>query len=188
MPSVVRDIHVDNLLSGRRFLIEWAPNSVSESVTTYEIHRSVTETTGYEKLGEVGPSTNQFIDKVPYTFGVTFFYKVLARDGTGLRSDINATSGVQDMTFDSFEEAPFRATTVTFDSIIKGEVPSGAKDGVNTTFTTASLYRFNSVEVFVSGLALERGVGFTENNDQTTVTLTVAPAPATGVTVNYLKV
>lgn len=188
MPSTVRDVHVENLLAGRRFLVEWDLNLTSEGVTIYEIHRSNVETAGYQKISEINSPTNQFIDKVPYTFGINYFYKVLAKNASGLLSDINASSAVSDTTMDSFEEHPFRATTVTFDSFVTGGGLIGTQDSVNVTFTTTFLYRFNSVEIFRNGLSLVRGIGFTEDNDQTTLTLTIAPALADTLVANYRKV
>lgn len=188
MPSAVRDVRVENLLSGRRMLVEWSPNPSLENVTIYEVWRSSMEYQGFTKIAEIYSPTYQYIDKVPYTFGVVYFYKVLARDVSGLLSDLDATNAVQDSTFDNFEERPFRATMVTYDSFVKGEVPAGVKNSVNVTFTTAALYRFNTVEVFVNGLALVRGTGFSENTNQQTITLTVAPAPASSVLVNYIAV
>lgn len=188
MPSPVRDVTVTNLLAGRRMLVEWTLNSQTEVVTVYEVYRSTTEYQGFEKIGEVQSPTYQFMDKVPYTFGIVFFYKVLAKDNTGLRSDISESNAVQDSTFDDFEERPFRATTVSFGSMITGEVPAGAVNGTNQTFTTANLFRFNTVQVLINGLASLRNSSFTEGTDQRTITLTPAPDAGSQVQVNYLKV
>ena len=188
MPSLVREVHVENLLSGRRMLIEWVLNPSNESVTAYEIWRSTTEYQGYEKIAEVANPTYQFIDKVPYTFGIVFFYKVIARDNSGLRSDLSLSNPVQDSTFDDFEERPFRAFDVSFDSFVVGEIPSGLKNSVNRAFVASSYFRFGTVQVFVNGVALVRGVGFTENTDQKTINLVAAPSPSTSLTVSYLKV
>lgn len=188
MPSIVRDVRCENLLSGLRFLLEWTLNSSSESVTAYEIWRSTTEYQGFEKIAEVQSPTHQYIDKVPYTFGVVYFYKVVARDATGLRSSLDLSNAVSDFTFDDFEEKPFRATTLGFDSVIVGEVPRGAVNGTNAVFTTANYFRFNTVAVFVDGKALVRGMGFTEGPDQLTITLTAAPATNLAIIVNYIKV
>jgi hypothetical protein len=188
MPSIVRDVHVENLLSGRRMLVEWSLNPSVEVVTVYEIWRSTMEYQGFEKIAQVSAPTYQYIDKVPYTFGIVYFYKVIGRDNSGLVSDLNASNAVQDSTFDNFEERPFRATMVTYDSFVKGEVPTGTKNSINTSFATAALFRFATVEVFVNGLALVRGVGFTENANQQAITLTVAPAPSATLLVNYIAV
>ena len=188
MPSLVQGVTVENLLAGRRFLIEWDLNMPSEGVTVYEVHRSTCEDKGFLKLVDIISPHTQFVDKVPFTFGVIFFYKVLAVDASGLKSDITDSSAISDQTFDQFEEKPFRATTVSFDSFVSQEVPTGAIDAINTTYTTASLYRFNSTEVFVNGIALVRGTGFTESNDQLTLTLTAAPTIGQSVVVNYIKV
>lgn len=188
MPSDVRDVNVENLLAGRRFLVEWNLNLTAEGVTSYLVHRSEQSTQGYQLITTIASPTNQFIDKVPYTFGIQYFYKVIARNASGVSSDINTAAFVSDMTFDSFEEKPFRSVTVTFDSLVKGEALTGTKDSANLIFTTVSLYRFNSVEVFRNGLALERNVGFAEDNDQTTITLTVAPDSGDSLITSYSKV
>ena len=188
MPSCVRDVEVTNLLAGRRMLIEWTLNSSSESVTAYEIWRSTMEYQGFEKIAEVPSPVAQYVDKVPYTFGIVFFYKVLARSSTGIRSDITQSNAVQDSTFDDFEERPFRANSVAFGNFVVGEVPSGLINGANTTYTLANYFRFNTVQVFVNGLALVRSVDFTENTDQQTISLTAAPASLSKVIVSYITV
>ena len=142
----------------------------------------------FAKIAEVNSPTQQYIDKVPFTFGVTFYYKVVARSSAGLKSDIVESPPVSDVTFDQFEERPFRATTVSFGDFIVGQVPTGAIDGNNTIFTTASLFRFNTVEVFINGIRLVRGTNFSEDNDQQTLTLTTPPAGGQSVITNYIKV
>lgn len=187
MPSTVRDVHVENLLSGRRMLIEWTANPSNEVVTAYEIWRSTQEFQGFEKLGEVQDPTVQFIDKIPYTFGVVFFYKVLARDASGLKSDITQSNPVSDVTFDDFEEHPFRSTTLSFDSLVVSEIPGGLIDGVNKSFTTANLFRFNTMQVFINGVNRLRGTDFTEDPTQNSFTFTNAPVLGVNITVNYIK-
>lgn len=184
MPSVVREVAVENLLSGRRMLIEWTANSSSESVTAYEIWRSTMEYQGFEKIAEVVSPTVQYIDKVPYTFGIVFYYKILARDATGLRSDITQSNPVSDITFDDFEERPFRATNLSYGAYVSNEIPVGAIDGVNKTFTVANLFRFGSVQVHVNGLLT---AAFTEGTNQTSFTLVTAPAVSSVVVASYLK-
>jgi len=188
MPTIVQGVTVENLLVARRMLVEWELNPSAEVVTAYEIHRSTIENDGYEKIAEVNSPYNQFIDKVPFTFGVSFYYKVLARDNAGLRSDIVESPPVSDVTFDQFEERPFRATTVSFDDFAVGEAPTGTIDGINVAFTSASLYRFNTTEVFVNGIKLVRGTTYSENNDQLTLTLTTPPPGGATVSINYIKV
>jgi len=188
MPTTVRDVHVENLLSGRRMLVEWTPNPTLEGVSAYEIWRSTQEYQGFEKIAEVNDPTYQFIDKIPYTFGIVFFYKVIARDASGYRSDITQSNPVSDVTFDDFEEHPFRSTTLSYNSFVAGEVPIGLINSSNTSFTTASLFRFNTVEVFVNGVARVRNVGFTEGSNQTSVIISPAPATSSTVTINYTKI
>lgn len=184
MPTSVRDVRVENLLSGRRMLIEWTPNSSSEGVTAYEIWRSTQEFQGFEKIGEVQDPTYQFIDKIPYTFGIVFFYKVLARDASGLKSDITQANPVSDVTFDDFEEHPFRATTLAHDAHVVNEVPVGLVNGVNKIYTVSNLFRFDTVQVFVNGV---NRTDFTENAAQNSITLTTAPAIGNTIVINYIK-
>jgi len=187
-PSVVRDVNVENLMSGRRFLIEWVLNEITEGVTTYEIWRSTTESgSDYVHIGSVQAPTVQFIDKVPFTYGVTFFYKVIAVNAGGARGDISAITGTADVTFDNFDEEPFRATNLTFDSFVRNETPLGIIDGINYTFQTQFLYRSNSLEIYVNGVH-RLPTDFQTNNDQKTFTFIFPPAPGSIVNVNYLKV
>ena len=188
MPSIVRDVEVTNLLSGRRMLIEWTLNSSAESVTAYEIWRSTTEYQGFSKVAEVPAPMYQYVDKIPYTFGIVFFYKVLARNASGILSDMSQSNAVQDSTFDDFEERPFRATMVTFDNFITGEVPVGLTDGANFVFNTSNLFRFNSVQIYVNGIAQVRDNDFAEGTDQRTITLTTPPNAGAHITASYLKV
>lgn len=188
MPSIVRDIGVENLLSGRRLLITWALNLNTEGVSAYEIWRAPTVSLGFEKIGEVNSPINQYVDKVPFTFGVNYYYKVLARDGSGLKSSLDDTSAVTDSTFDSFEEVPFRSTSVTFDSFINGETPTGVVNSSNTIFQTLNLYRYNTVRVYINGLRKKKTTDFTENVNQRTLTFVVAPTSGAVILVDYLKV
>lgn len=190
MPSPVRSIEVENLMSGRRFLIQWALNSITESITTYEIWRSTTEYQGFQKIASVPSPMTQYIDKVPFTFGIVYFYKVIARDNTGLGSDLHQTPAVQDSTFDDFEEAPFRSTSVAFSNFVIGEIPvltvNVSSPPPANTYTLANFFRFNTVQIFVNGLSLIRNTDFTENVDQQTVTL-MHPVVGT-ISVNYITV
>jgi hypothetical protein len=187
MPTPVRDVHVENLLSGRRMLVEWTPNSLAEGVTAYEIWRSTMEYQGFEKIAEVNDPTYQFIDKLPYTFGIVFFYKVIARDASGLKSDISQSNAVQDSTFDDFEERPFRSITLSADSFVVSETPTGIVDGANKTFTVAHTFRFGTLQVFINGVNRFRTTDFSEDPSQISFTFVNAPALGSTLVVNYVK-
>lgn len=187
MPSVVNGVKVENLLSGRRFLIEWGLNLPNEGVSVYQIWRSTTEQSGFVKIADIYSPTNQFIDKVPFTYGVTFFYKVVAVTSGGISSDITAVTGTSDVTFDNFDEEPFRATNLTFDSFVKNETPVGVVDGLNAVFQTVYLYRVNMLEVFVNGV-LRLSSDYSMGTDQKTFTFIFPPALGSVVRVNYLKI
>lgn len=192
-PTPTLGVSVENLLAGRRFLIEWDLNPAIQGVTQYSIWRSTQEYQGFEQMAIVNSPTYQWIDKVPYTFGVIFFYKVVAINASGVSSDITQSNAVSDQTFDDFEEKPFRATTLQFDALITGETPSGAIDGVNKIFTTANLFRFGTLQVFLNGVNRINAasgaivVDFTEGANQMSFTFTNAPSANNVIIVGYLK-
>lgn len=192
-PTPVFGVSVENLLAGRRMLIEWDLSPLAQGITQYSIWRSTQEYQGFEQLAVVNSPTYQWIDKVPYTFGVIFFYKVLAINGSGVSSDIHQSNAVSDQTFDDFEEKPFRATTLQFDALVSGETPGGNVDGVNKTFTTANLFRFGTLQVFVNGINRISAVSdvttvdFTEGANQMSFTFSDAPAANDIIVIGYLK-
>jgi len=188
MPSIVRGISVENLLSGRRFLIQWDLNPGAEGVTVYKIYRSTTETSGYTQVGQINSPSNQFIDVVPFTFGVVFFYKVIPINSGGVAGLMQDAEPVSDMTFDSFEERPFRVSSVNFNTFAIGEIPSGFVNGINNTFITSSLYRTGSVALYINGLRKTPTIDFQENVNLNTITTTAAPATNAKILVDYLKV
>jgi hypothetical protein len=65
---------------------------------------------------------------------------------------------------------------------IVGDVPSGAKNGINTVFTTSSAYAAGTVAVYLNGL---REINFTETGSGTTITFDDAPASSDTIVVDY---
>lgn len=193
IPTPVFGVSVENLLAGRRMLIEWDLNPLAQGITQYTVWRSTQEYQGFERIATLNSPTYQFIDKVPYTFGVIFFYKVLAINASGVSSELKQSNAVSDQTFDDFEEKPFRATTLQFDALVTGETPGGIVDGINKTFTTANLFRFGSLQVFINGVNRINAdsnatvVDFTESTDQKSFIFTNAPAIDSIVVISYLK-
>lgn len=185
IPAVVTGIQVTNLLSGRRFLVEWNPNLNTDSVTQYNIYRSTTELNeGFSLIGTVVAPTIQFIDQVPFTFGAIFYYKVTAVNNSGYSSDITETRPVSDATFDDFEEKPFRSIVTV---PVVGEVPAGAIDGNNKAFKFANLYKLGTTAIYINGLRQQNTVDYTENPDQQSFTFIAAPAPTFIVTGDYVR-
>lgn len=71
-------------------------------------------------------------------------------------------------------------------STLTDEVPSGTKNGSNTSFTTARGYIAGTLEVFVNGLKQARGTHFTETVPVSgSFTITDAPLAGDNVIVNY---
>lgn len=186
-PTTVRNVVVTNLLSGFRFLVEWTLNSDSEGVTAYKVFRSPNQDAGFSLIQTVQSPGTQFIDKVPFTYGAVFYYKVVAVSASGMSSDITLAPAVTDITFDEFEEKPFRSTDVRFDSFIVGETPIGLLNGSNVLYTTSNYFRTSTLAVYYDGLRLARNVGFTEGADQKSFTMTAAPVSGHLLRTDYIS-
>jgi len=80
----------------------------------------------------------------------------------------------------------FPVIAVTYKEQIEGEVPAGAVNGSNATFTTAFDFIPESVEVFVNGI---RQKPITDYTTSGTTTILFTDSPLTGdiILVNYLK-
>lgn len=65
---------------------------------------------------------------------------------------------------------------------VVGQIPAGAVDGVNTVFTTAQLYRTNTIAVYLNGL---RESHFTETTS-TSITLGSPPLAGDEIIVDYV--
>jgi len=67
------------------------------------------------------------------------------------------------------------------------EAPSGAIDGVNTTFTLSSSPLSNSLSVYLNGLYQEEGAGKDYTLSGTTITFNTAPESGSILLVHYLR-
>lgn len=69
---------------------------------------------------------------------------------------------------------------------VTGEVPSGDIDGINVTFVTNNNFVSESLEIFLNGLKLSRGVGndYTESSPNNFI-MNYAPLPGDKIEVNY---
>lgn len=65
-----------------------------------------------------------------------------------------------------------------------GEVPTGTRDGVNTSFATTVPYQPGTIAVYLNGL---RELHFGENLAANAVVFEDAPLPADLITVDYTK-
>ena len=68
---------------------------------------------------------------------------------------------------------------------IFGETPTGAQDGVNTTFTTQYSFRPESTAVYLNGLREFRGDAYTESAPNTIV-LDDPPSSLDRLTIDYI--
>jgi hypothetical protein len=187
-PDTVKGIHVFNLIAERGFLIKWSSN-LETNISNYKVYRSPSPTDigAFEELATVNANVNSYVDRVPFTFGIVFYYIVTAVDDGGNESSLHLTTPVNDNTFHSFEEQPFvTSTLITQSDFINDETPSGLIDSNNTVFTTQFGYRTNSLEVYLNGVKLIRVIDF---NEGTSTQFTLVDPPDTGdlLRVNYIR-
>jgi fibronectin type 3 domain-containing protein len=188
-PDTVKAIRVRDLIAERGFLIEWQPN-LETDIAGYNVYRSSspTDLAEFNKLNSslINSNVRTFIDRVPYTFGLVWYYKVTAVDDGGNESSLQLTSPVHDNTFHSFEEQPF-PNIVTAGDFIKNEVPTGTINGVNLLFTTKFPYQPKSVEIFQDGVKLRLTTDYVEGPMSQQITLVNAPLVGTDLRVQYTR-
>lgn len=186
-PDTVKAIRVFNLLAERGYLITWQPNQ-EINMFKYRVYRSESPTdfTNFQSLGEVLVPVTSFVDRVPFTFGIVFYYIVTAIDDGGNESSLVLTTPAQENSYHSFEEQPFFNTIVSSD-FITDEVPTGAVDTVNTLFVTAFPYRKGSVEIYLNGVKLLPTIDFNEGPQSQQITFVNAPDTGGVLRINYKK-
>jgi len=153
----------------------------------FYVYRSTSPYSGFTKIATVARGTQQYINQVPFTFGVTYFFKVTQFKGTD-ESDIISTGAISDSTFKSFEEQPLPVQALSTD-FVYNEPSGGLKNGVNTIFTTSHVYRAGTLNVYVNGAKQTKGTDFIERSDQTSYQLlTIVPITADDIITEYIKV
>jgi len=137
-PGVVQGIRSTNLLANRGFIIQWSSNP-APNISVYRVYRSSspTDNSSFYMIGTTPANVTSCIDNVPYTFGITWYYKVTALDNGNNESSLDLTSPVQDMSFSQFVEQPF-PTQVEVGDLVNDEIPSGLINGIFTTITTVT--------------------------------------------------
>jgi hypothetical protein len=185
-PAQVQGIRSTNLLANRGFIIQWAAN-VEPNIVYYRVYRSSspTDNSSFYLIGTTPANVTSFVDNVPYTFGITWYYKVTAIDNGNNESSLDLTSPVQDMSFSQFVEQPF-PTQVEVGDLVNDEIPSGQINGVNTLYTTTYPFKSNSLSIYLNGVKLMGGIDFTLNIPQQ-FTLVEAPLSTDYLRVSYLK-
>lgn len=185
-PAVVQGLRATNLLANRGFIIQWAAN-VEPDIAYYRVYRSSspTDNSSFYLIGTTPNNVQSFVDNVPYTFGVTWYYKVTALDTSNNESSLDLTNPVQDMSFSQFVEQPF-PTTVEVGDLVNGETPSGVIDGVNTVFITANPFKTSTLAIFLNGVKLMNNVDYTLNIPQQ-FTLNSPPSVGDSLRIDYLK-
>lgn len=69
------------------------------------------------------------------------------------------------------------------------EVPGGAVNGFNLTFTTAATFRFGTTRLYLNGVRQKLGAGhdYVENGTANSITFAVAPRPGDNVLIDYFR-
>ena len=137
-PATVQGTRATNLLANRGFIIQWAAN-VEPNIALYRVYRSSspTDNSSFQVIGTTPANVTSFVDNVPFTFGISWYYKITALDNGNNESPLNLTNPVQDMSFSQFVEQPF-PTTVEINDIVNDETPSGLINGVATYIVTVT--------------------------------------------------
>lgn len=137
-PSQVQGIRSTNLLANRGFIIQWAAN-VEPNIAVYRVYRSSspTDNSSFQVIGTTPANVTSYIDNVPFTFGISWYYKVTALDNGNNESSLNLTAPVQDMSYSQFVEQPF-PTQVEVNDLVNDEIPSGQINTITTTITTVT--------------------------------------------------
>lgn len=185
-PANVRALQVTNLLDNRGFLLQWAPN-IENNIVAYKVYRSnsPTDVSGFALINSTAANVTSYIDNVPFTFGITYYYIVTALDNGGNESALDTANPTQDMSFHSFEEQPF-PTVILAGDIINNETPSGSVNGVNVLFTTAYPYKNQTLSIYLNGSKLMLGVDYVLNVPQQ-FTLLTAPVSTDNLRIEYVR-
>ncbi|MGH7975001.1 MAG: fibronectin type III domain-containing protein [bacterium] len=185
-PAQVQGLRATNLLANRGFLVQWAAN-VEPNIALYRVYRSSspTDNSSFYLIGTTPANVTSFTDNVPFTFGITWYYKVTALDTGNNESSLDLTNPVLDMSFSQFVEQPF-PTQVEVGDLVNGETPSGPVDGVNTTFVTANPFKTSTLSIYLNGVKLMLGVDYITLIPQQ-FKLTSVPTPLDNLRVDYLK-
>jgi hypothetical protein len=190
-PAVIHTLDVQNLLADRGFLLSWAPG-LETNLVGYNVYRSPspTDNSSYELLSASKPScpitTRNWIDKVPYSFGITFYYKVTAMDDQGNESSLFLTTPCHDNSFHSFDEQPF-FQQVQLNTPVIDEAVVGTPNNILVTFSTAAAYKAGTLAVYLNGARQIRGDDFNEGPTQTQFTFTDPPDAGGTIRVDYIR-
>lgn len=190
-PAVIHTLDVQNLLADRGFLLSWKPG-LETNLVGYNVYRSPspTDNNSFELLTPAKPSrpvnVQSFIDKVPYSFGITFYYKVTAMDDAGNESSLFLTTPMQDNSFHSFDEQPF-FQQVQLNIQVIDEAVVGTPNGVLLVFSTAAAYKSGTLAVYLNGVRQIRGVDFNEGPTQTQFTFVIPPVTGGTLRVDYTR-
>ena len=185
-PAQVQGIRSTNLLANRGFLITWSAN-VEPNIALYRVYRSSSPTdfSSFQVIGSTPPNVTSYVDNVPYTFGLTWYYLITAVDNGNNESSLELTSPVQDMSFSQFTESPF-PVTVQVNDVINQEKPSGQINSSNMLFTTTYPYKKRTLNVYLNGAQMILGIDYVENIPQQ-FTMAQPPDSSDIIRISYLK-
>ena len=186
-PEPIRALHVYNLFAERGFLLKWG-SGLENNLVNYRIYRSSSpsDNGSFDLIATTPVNVTSYIDNVPFTFGLTWYYKVTALDNGNNEGALERTTPVNDMTYHSFEEQPF-PTTVSALDFVTDEIPSGVVDDVNIVFSTTSAFRKGSLQVYLNGVRMHHTIDFVEGPGPQQFTMVDAPAVSGVLRISYTK-
>lgn len=92
-----------------------------------------------------------------------------------------------DVTVTNAGVASVAATVAKYANFVYGEVPAGARDGANTTFTLANAPQGGTVRVYLNGVRQQAGAGNDYTISGSTITYLAAPLTGDILLVDYVK-
>jgi hypothetical protein len=185
IPNPIIYLKVLNLLVFNRFYLSW--ESTDPDIVSFNIYRSNSPTGGFEKIATVPASQKEYVDRVDFTFNLTYYYKITQVNLLDEESSLDEAVPASDKTFTSWDETPFIKYPLDTSYVFNQPV-IGAKDGVNTVFQTRDIFRVGSLSVYLNGVRQTRDIDYEEGNDlQSFKFLTIVPLQGDDIVVDYIK-
>ncbi|MEM3407861.1 MAG: hypothetical protein QXL51_00360 [Candidatus Aenigmatarchaeota archaeon] len=185
MPPPIIYIKVLNLLVYNRFYIRW--ESLESNIVSFNIYRSTSPVSGFEKIATVPATQKEYVDQVPFNFHLTYYYKITQVDNNGVESSLDEAIAGSDKTFTSWDEVPFIKYPVD-SSYVFNQPVIGEKNGVNTLFKTIDIFRAGSLCVYLNGVRQTLNVDYREGEDlQSFIFQTIIPISSDDIVVDYIK-
>lgn len=171
----VNGLEQSSTVSGTTVSLSFTPQSIDVIVITYYISVAGLSPTMSQGIPS-GTGTSLTLSTLPLA-GTVMLYRngLLEREGpdysiTGSNITLTVSRG-SDSIYAVFQTSGSETLTASFQ-----QIPSGVINGVNSTFTLASVTLVGNLQVFHDGLyQIGGGVDYTLGSDGRTITFTTAP-------------